>query len=172
VKIGEAISPKRWKDKVSHIGDEAIRMAGSFHDSMVEFKKNPKSLIISFGYMILTWIFAASIPYFVFVSLSPTGESVSWGIILITSGIVVAVKSIPVGIPFEVGLPEITMTAMFTSLGINGALSATATILTRVITLWLRFFFSFIAQQILHLKPVVKNGETLDKDEADKNENL
>lgn len=159
VKIGKAITPKKWKDRISNIGEEAINMAGSFHDSMIEFKKNPKALIVSFGYMVLTWVFAVSIPYFVFVSLSPSGEPISWGIILITSAIVVAVKSIPVGIPFEVGLPEITMTAMFQSLGINVALSATATILTRIITLWFRFFVSFIAQQLLHLKPFLKNQE-------------
>lgn len=160
VRIGEAISPKRWKKKISHIGEEAIRMAGSFHDSMFDYKKNPKALIISFGHMILTWILAVSIPYFVFLSLSPTGESISWGIIMITSAIVVAVKSIPVGIPFEVGLPEITMTAMFTSLGIGGTLSATATILIRIITLWFRFFVSFVAQQLLHLKPFLGNGSS------------
>ncbi len=162
VRIGKAITPKRWKYKISQIGQEAINMAGSFHDSMIEFKKNPKALMISFGYMILTWIFAVSVPYFVFMSLSPSGEPVSWGIVLITSAIVVAVKSIPVGIPFEVGLPEITMTAMFTSLGINGALSASATILTRIITLWFRFLVSFIAQQLLHLKPILRKKETLE----------
>jgi uncharacterized protein (TIRG00374 family) len=129
---------------------------------MLDFKKNPKALIISFGHMILTWIFAISIPYFVFISLSPTGEPVSLGIIMITSAIVVAVKSIPVGIPFEVGLPEITMTAMFTSLGIDHTLSATATILIRIITLWFRFFVSFIAQQLLQLKPFLGNGISLD----------
>ena len=160
VRVGKALSPKRWKEKIAAIGDEAINMAGSFHDSMIEFKKNPKALFISLGYLILTWIFAVSIPYLVFVSLSPTGEPVAWSILLVTSGIVVAVKSIPIGIPFEVGLPEITMTTMFTSLGINWELSATATILTRVITLWFRFFVSFIAQQILHLKPFLGNKES------------
>ena len=159
VKIGKAITPKRWKDRVAHIGDEAIKMAGSFHDSMIEFKKNPKALIISFGYMILTWIFAVSIPYFVFVSLSPSAEPVSWGIVLITSAIVVAVKSIPVGIPFEVGLPEVTMAFMFRSLGVDETLSVVATILTRIITLWFRFLVGFIAQQLLHLKPFLGNKE-------------
>ena len=160
VRIGMAITPKKWKNKISQIGKEAINMAGSFHNSMIEFKKNPSSLIVSFGYMILAWIFAVSIPYFVFISLSPSKEPVSWGIVLTTTAIVVAIKSIPIGIPFEVGLPEITMTAMFTSFGINGALSATATILTRIITLWLRFIVSFIAQQLLHLKPFFKKKKT------------
>ena len=160
IKIAKSLTPKRWKDKVSHIGDEAIGMAGSFHDSMVLFKKNPKSLIISFGYLILTWIFGLSVSYFVFLSLSPENP-ISWSILLVTAGIVVSVKAIPVGIPFEVGLPEITMTAMFTALGIPPALSATATILIRVITLWFRFFVSFVAQQLMHLKPSLWNKENI-----------
>jgi uncharacterized membrane protein YbhN (UPF0104 family) len=82
---------------------------------------------------------------------------VSWSVILITSAIVLAVKSVPIGVPFEVGLPEITMTTLYTSLlGIQYAgISATATILTRLITLWFRFFVGFVAQQWLELKPVL-----------------
>jgi hypothetical protein len=48
-----------------------------------------------------------TIPYLVFLSL---GFQIPWSVILIASSIVVAVKSIPIGVPFEVGLPEITMT--------------------------------------------------------------
>jgi uncharacterized protein (TIRG00374 family) len=166
LKIARAITPSRWKGRISHLGEEAIRMAGSFHDSMIEFTKNPKALIIAFVHLIITWIFAISIPYFVFISLSPTREPVSWSILFVTSAIVVAVKSIPVGIPFEVGLPEITMTALFTSFGINPALSATATILTRVITLWFRFLISFIAQQLLHLRPLFGNQSLINKEQG------
>ena len=80
---------------------------------------------------------------------------VSWSVVLITSTIVLAVKSIPLGVPFEVGLPEITMTTLYISLGVPEGLAATATILTRLLTLWLRFFVGFIAQQWLELKPVL-----------------
>jgi uncharacterized membrane protein YbhN (UPF0104 family) len=70
---------------------------------------------------------------------------------------VVAVKSIPVGVPFEVGLPEITMTTLYTSLlGIGAAgICATATILSRIITLWLRFGIGFASQQWVELKTVL-----------------
>ena len=156
INIIKNFTPKRWKDKVSHLGDLAISMARSFHDSMVIFRKNPKALIISFGYLILTWISALSIPYLVFLSLN---YPISWSIILVTAGIVMSVRATPIGIPFEVGLPEITMTALYTALGVPPALSATATILIRLITLWLRFFFSFIGQQLLNLKPLLANKE-------------
>jgi uncharacterized membrane protein YbhN (UPF0104 family) len=54
-----------------------------------------------------------SVTYLVFLSLR---LSVSWSVILVTGAIVVAVKSIPIGIPFEVGLPEITMTTLYVGL--------------------------------------------------------
>jgi uncharacterized membrane protein YbhN (UPF0104 family) len=92
---------------------------------------------------------------------------VSWSVILITSAIVLAVKSIPLGVPFEVGLPEITMTTLYTSLlaptlglQVAAGISATATILTRLITLWFRFFVGFLAQQWLELKPIFAPANT------------
>jgi uncharacterized protein (TIRG00374 family) len=125
---------------------------------MKEFRKNPKSLILSLLYLAITWILSLSIPYLVFLSLD---YSVSMGVILITSAIVLAVKSIPLGVPFEVGIPEITMTTMYTSMGIPAGLSATATILTRLITLWLRFFVGFIAQQWVELKPMLNPNKVI-----------
>jgi uncharacterized membrane protein YbhN (UPF0104 family) len=95
------------------------------------------------------------------------GFPVSWSIILITATIVLAVKSVPIGVPFEVGLPEITMTTLYTSLlGLQYAgICATATILTRIITLWFRFIVGFLAQQWLELRPIIAptNSATVQK---------
>jgi uncharacterized protein (TIRG00374 family) len=154
VRAGKFLTRGRWHGQLTKIREDACRIAKSFHDSMKEFKHNPKALIFSLFYLAITWIFSLSIPYLVFMSLR---YPVSWSVILITSAIVLAVKSIPLGVPFEVGLPEITMTTVYISLLGPGAagISATATILTRLITLWLRFFVGFIAQQWLELKPVL-----------------
>ncbi len=132
--------------------DQAVEMTDHFHDSMLAYRHNKKPLALSLFYMAVTWVFSLSIPFLVFVSL---GHPVSWSIILITSAIVLAVKSIPVGIPFEVGIPEAAMTTLFYSMGVEAALAATATILTRIITLWFRFFVGFTAQQYLELKPAL-----------------
>ncbi len=152
VRVGKAITRGRWRRQLNKIKEDASKIAISFHDSMKEFKNNPKALVSSLFYLSITWVFSLSIPYLVFMSLD---FPVSWSLILITSAIVLAVKSIPLGIPFEVGLPEITMTTLYTSLGVPAGISATATILTRVITLWFRFFVGFVAQQWLELKPVL-----------------
>jgi uncharacterized membrane protein YbhN (UPF0104 family) len=81
---------------------------------------------------------------------------VHWSVIIVTGAIVAAVKAIPIGVPFEVGLPEITMTTLYTVLSPDMPLdvAATATILTRILTVWLRFFGGFIVQQWLGIKGI------------------
>jgi len=152
VRLGNWITRRKWHLQLNKIKEDAFKMATSFHDSMKEFKRSPKALVLSFFYLALTWVFSLSIPYLVFMSV---GFPVSWSIILITATIVLAVKSIPIGVPFEVGLPEVTMYTLYVGLGVPGDISATATILSRIITLWFRFFVGFIAQQWLELRPII-----------------
>jgi uncharacterized protein (TIRG00374 family) len=165
VRLGKAITRGKWQGHLNKIKEDACKIASSFHDSMKEFKRSPKALVSSLFYLSITWVFSLSIPYLVFMSLN---FPVSWSVILITSAIVLAVKSIPVGVPFEVGLPEITMTTIYTSLlGIQYAgICATATILTRLITLWFRFFVGFVAQQWLELKPVLAPAKDMPVEKA------
>ncbi len=145
----ERVSRGRWK--LTKIREEANKATRMFHGSMKEFGRAPKTLFISLFFLILTWLSHLSIAYLVFLSLK---FPVQWSIVLVTSSIVLAVKSIPLGVPFEVGLPEITMTTLYTLLGIPPGISATATILTRILTLWLRFFLGFATQQWLELKAI------------------
>ncbi|MDR0318918.1 MAG: flippase-like domain-containing protein, partial [Nitrososphaerota archaeon] len=134
------------------LSQSAHQIIQSFHESMKEFKNKPKPLLISLFYLIITWIFSLSAQYLVFISL---GISVSWSMITITAAIVLAVKAIPLGIPFEVGIPEATMTTLYIAFNIDPTIAATATILSRLFTLWLRFFIGFVAQQWLTLKPII-----------------
>ncbi len=161
VRLGNYITRRKWEVKLEKAKIEILAAAKSFHDSMKEFGRNPKKLVVPTFLLVLNWISSLAVPYLVFLSL---GINVHWTIILIVSSIVIAVKSIPVGIPFEVGLPEATMTSFyFILLGpIIGegaaAICATATILIRLITLWLRAVVGFTAQQWIELRIVSKNG--------------
>ena len=148
------------KLKLNNLKEQAVEITGHFHDSMKEFRHNPKALGGSIFYLIISWILSLSVPYLVFMSL---GHPVTWSIIIVTSAIFLAVKAIPIGIPFEVGLPEAVMTTLYISMGINPALAATATILVRIITLWLRFFIGFASQQWLELKPAIPAGAYTEK---------
>ncbi len=164
-KLGKFLSRGKWQGQLTKISEDACRIVKSFHDSMKEFRRNPKTIVFSLFYLTLAWILSLSIPYLVFWSLR---FPVSWSAILITSAIVLAVKSVPLGIPFEMGLPEITMTTIYTLiLGPEAAgISFTATILIRLITLWLRFFIGFVAQQWLELKPVLAPASSVPVEKA------
>jgi uncharacterized protein (TIRG00374 family) len=156
--VADKISLGRWK--LIKLKEQAVEITTHFHESMIEYRHNTKPLAESLVYLAVSWFFSLSVPYLVFQSL---GHPVSWSVILITSAIVLAVKSIPVGIPFEVGIPEAAMTTLYYAMGVDAALSATATILTRIITLWFRFFVGFAAQQYLELKPVIAPTADMEK---------
>jgi len=145
------VGPKRWN--LTKIREDAVRAARMFYDSMKEFGHAPKTLLTSVLFYVISWLFSVSVSYIVFVSIK---FPVQWSVIIITCSIVTAVKAIPVGVPFEVGLPEITMTTLYTLLSPSMTLdiAATATILNRILTLWLRFFVGFAAQQWLEIKAI------------------
>ncbi len=142
VHAGDYLS--RGKLHLEKYRQDALSATKSFHDSMKELIRKPSSLVAPTVYLALNWAASMAVCYLVFISL---GFDVSWGVVLITTSLVTAIKSIPVGIPFEVGLPEITMTTLYVSLGVPAGIAATSTILSRLITLWLRFIVGFVAYQ-------------------------
>jgi uncharacterized protein (TIRG00374 family) len=143
------ISRKRWN--VTKIREDAVKAARMFHGSMKEFRQTPKTLSLSLFLNLIGWFFNLSVSYLVFVSL---GFPVDWSVIIVTWSIVMAVKSIPIGVPFEVGLPEITMATLYVSLGVPPDIAATSTILTRILTVWFRFFVGFGVQEVLEIKAI------------------
>ncbi len=153
VRVGEFVSRGKWK--LQKVREDACNSAKAFHSSMDDIMKNPKKLVVPTIYLTLNWTSSMFIPYLVFLSL---GYDVSWGVVLVTTSIVVAIKSIPVGIPFEVGLPEIAMTTVYASVGVPAGIAATSTILSRLITLWLRFGVGFAAYQWTEIKAVPQNA--------------
>jgi uncharacterized protein (TIRG00374 family) len=151
IRLTERISRGRWKLKIR---EEALKAARMFHDSMKEFAHAPKTMVASSVFFLLSWSLSMSVSYLVFLSL---GYRISWSVIIVTTSIVVAVKSIPIGIPFEVGLPEITMTTLYILLGVPASIAATGTVLNRILTLWLRFFVGFASQQWLEFRAIAES---------------
>jgi uncharacterized protein (TIRG00374 family) len=151
MKLASFLSRGRWK--LTSVKDEALRATTMFHDSFKEYMRSPRTLVASFFLSMISWIFAVGAAYFVFLSLR---VEVPLSAILVTTTIVAAVKSIPIGVPFEMGLPEITMSGLFSLLSPSLTLETalTATLLIRVLTLWMRFFIGFAAQQWLEIRPI------------------
>ncbi len=137
------VSRGRWK--LTSLKDGTVVTAKNFVCSMREFSHAFRTIFVASSFSFVSWILNISVFYCVFLSIGYS--SISLGAILVTYSIFVAVKSIPVGIPFEVGVPEITLTTLFILVGVPPGISATATILMRLLTLWSKFFIGFAVQQ-------------------------
>lgn len=154
----ERIGRGKWK--LTKIKAEVIKAADMFHTSMKEYGHAPKTLLTSLSFNVFSWLLSLTVTYLVFLSL---GYSIHWSIIIVTWSIVVAVKAIPLGVPFEAGLPEITMSTLYIFFGVSPEVSATATILIRILTVWLRFFIGFVVQQWLGIKAITTTGANGEK---------
>ena len=148
--LAERISRGRWR--LTRLREEAVEAAKAFHQAMREYAHAPKTLIIASSFSTISWIFMIVVFYLTFLSMGYA--QISWSAILVTSAIFAAVKSVPIGIPFEIGLPEITLTTLFSLFGVPWNVGATATILMRLLTLWLKFFIGFVSQQWVGIKTV------------------
>ena len=158
IRFVEYMSRGKWK--ATTLRQEVVGAAKAFHGAMKEYAHAPKTLFIASFFQVTSWALSLSVFYFTFLSLGYS--QMSWSAILVISSIFVAVKSIPVGVPFEVGLPEITLATLFVVFKVPVDISATATVLIRLLTLWLRFFIGFVAQQWIGLRAAFTrtNGET------------
>jgi uncharacterized protein (TIRG00374 family) len=145
------ISRGRWK--LTKFREEVVEIHKAFHVAIKEYIHAPKTMLIATSCSLVAWLLSILIFYFTFLAVGYT--QISWVSILVVTSIFVAVKSIPIGIPFEVGFPEITLTTLLVIFGVPGIVSATVTILTRLLTLWLRFFIGFICQQWLGLSGII-----------------
>ncbi|MGD0979722.1 MAG: lysylphosphatidylglycerol synthase transmembrane domain-containing protein [Candidatus Bathyarchaeia archaeon] len=144
----ERVSRGRWK--LSRLREELVEVARSFHSAMRDYAHAPKTLLTAFVFSTASWAFSLAVFFLTFLAIP--NAKISWSAILVTSAIFVAVKSVPVGVPFEVGLPEIALSSLLMIFGVPREISFTATILIRLPTFWLRFFVGFGAQQWLGIK--------------------
>jgi uncharacterized protein (TIRG00374 family) len=150
--IVRRVSGGRWR--LERVRGDVVKAAEMFHSSMKDFGRSPMVVAASVLLSCLSWLSYLAISYTVFLAIKFPASFQLWSIIFVTQAITTAIKSIPIGVPFEVGLPEITMTTLYAVLGIPINVSATATILTRVLTVWLRFFVGFAVQQWVEVKAV------------------
>jgi uncharacterized protein (TIRG00374 family) len=157
IRFVDYVSRGRWK--LSRLREEAKQEAMAFHTAMREYVHAPKTMFTAAIFSIISWMLTLAVLYLTFLSIGYS--QISWSAILVVSAIFAAAKAIPVGVPFEVGLPEITLTSLLFMFGVPWDTSATATILMRLLTLWLRFFIGFTAQQWIGVKAITTstNGE-------------
>lgn len=151
------ISRGRWQ--LSSLRTKIMKGLKIFHESIETLGAKPKRLVPPVAFSIISWFFALLISYFVFLSLN---HPIPFSIVLVVFSISVAVQSIPLGIPADIGVADTIMTALYIPFlaplfgaEIAPSVSAAATILTRLLTVWLRFFLGFVAVQWVAIKDVM-----------------
>ena len=112
-----------------------------FHEGFRTLISNPKDMITPIAFCFISWGFDVSVVFLTFVAL---GYPLPVDQVLIVYALTGALAS--VGVSF-VGVTEIIMTSSYTLLGIPLAYSLSATLLTRVITLWFKLVVSYFAFQ-------------------------
>ena len=136
------ISRGHWKlDSFKHELEQALT---NFHKGMRLLAKKPKNLAAPLLFSAIAFLLDLSITFTVLFSL---GVTASLSVILIVYVIVNAIQAIPLGIPGEVGITDVAMASLYSLLGIPVGISGAATVLTRLLTVWLRIFAGYLVIQ-------------------------
>ena len=136
----------RGRLNLENLRAKAKNALESFHQSIRFLGKNPRSLVQPLFFALASYFLSVLVSYFVFASL---GYTVSFVLLTIVYSLSRSLQSIPTMLPGEVGFIEPVMTSLYIALlGPQAAtVSAAATILTRVLWVWLRLPLGFIALQ-------------------------
>ena len=144
IRFGVFIS--RGRLNLESLRSKAKNVLASFHQSVDILGKNPRSLMQPMFFALASYFLSVLVSYFVFVSL---GYTVSFVLLTIVYSLSRSLQSIPTMLPGEVGFIEIVMTSLYIALlgPQAAAVSAAATVLTRVLWMGLRLPLGFIALQ-------------------------
>ncbi|MDH5447758.1 MAG: flippase-like domain-containing protein [Candidatus Bathyarchaeota archaeon] len=154
----ERVSSGRFK--LEHLQTKIIDALRAFYESLRTFGSKPTKLVPAIFFNVLSWFFSIAIVFLVFVSIGYLEPNIP--VLLLKVAVVytllVAIKSIPLGVPAEIGLPDIIITTLFILFGMPPDISAAATVLTRILTVWLSFFIGLVAVQWFGIKSLMESG--------------
>jgi len=149
--LADFISRGRWR--LVQFKPRIHVLLGDFYEGIKTLGDHPTILAWPFIFSATAWVFKMLITFLVLFSLD---VEIPFSAIIVVFSITDTIQTIPIGIPGEVGIVEIAMTGLYTALGIPPIISATATILTRVVTLWFNLFVGGVVVQWVGVK-ILKN---------------
>ena len=144
IRFGVFIS--RGRLNLESLKSRAKNSLESFHQSVNILGENPRSLVLPMFFAFSSYFLSVLVSYLVFVSL---GYTVSFLMLTIVYSLSRSLQSVPTMLPGEVGFIEIVMTSLYIALLGSQAtvVSAAATVLSRILWVWLRLLLGFIALQ-------------------------
>jgi len=158
----------RWR--LEELREKALVELRHFYDGLATLKNNLKHFIGPLVFSFVSWVFSVLVSILVFAAL---GFSVNWvlmSIIVVVFSLSIMIKSVPIGVPAEVGLPELAMAILYTELGgplgITTALASAITILTRLVSFAFKFAVGFVATQWVGLRTIMEGMKLGQKDKV------
>jgi uncharacterized protein (TIRG00374 family) len=112
-----------------------------FHEGIRILRTNPKALFRPISFSLLSWGFDLSIIFLTFAAL---GYPVTPDKVLIVYALTGSLQAFGVGV---LGFTEIVVSGSYALLGIPIGISISATLLTRVVTLWFKLVISYAVFQ-------------------------
>jgi uncharacterized protein (TIRG00374 family) len=152
IRVASAVGRGRWDS--SDFRRRSEETLERFHEGMNTLKDNPKALAKPIAFSFLVWWLDIFIVFLVFTCL---GYPAPIDKLLIVYALTGSLQS--VGISF-LGFTEIVMSGSYTVLGIPPALSLSATLLTRVVTLWFKLAISYVAFQWAGIRMLLNQEQT------------
>jgi uncharacterized protein (TIRG00374 family) len=148
----------RGRLKTNELKEKVSKAVVVFYESLRVFRAKPATFVPPLIFALMSWLSAILVYYLAFAAL---GYSIDWIILIVGYSIVVNIKSIPFGVPAEIGVTEIAMTVIFGAFNVPLYISAAAVVLTRIINILFRFVVGFVAFQFVGVKTMVEFEDTL-----------
>jgi uncharacterized protein (TIRG00374 family) len=139
IRAGRYLRRGRWNPEDFRL--KAQGMLKRFHEGIRTLSANPRTLVRPISFSLLAWGFDISISFLTFASL---GYPVPVDKVLIVYALTGSLQSF--GVSF-LGFTEIIVSGSYAILGIPAAISVSATLLTRVVTLWFKLVVSYFVFQ-------------------------
>lgn len=155
--IGLLVRFSRGHWHFERLKKSAAKMLRAFHEGIDTLAIRPNRLVLPVSLAIIAWLLELLIAVFVFYAL---GARIPFSAIVIVNSISVAIQAIPLGVPGEIGILDVIMTTLYTWLLIPIAISAVATVLIRVLTLWVRLLIGGLMVQWLGIKSLRPPNES------------
>lgn len=135
--------------------NQCRRIVGRFHSSMMLLAEHKKTLFISTFWALAAWLCMTMVAVVVFRSMGITVPL--WAVLAVYS-VMIFLQMLPIFLPGGVGLVDIVMSTLFTAIGLPMHTAVAATILIRLVQLWMLTAIGGVATAYL-VKKI--NRETL-----------
>jgi uncharacterized protein (TIRG00374 family) len=158
LRIAVRIFKGRWR--LEDLREKALVELKAFYNGIATLTHNLKHFVGPVIFSLVSWVFSMLVSFLVFTALGFRVDWVLMSIIVVVFSLSLMIKSVPIGIPAEVGLPELAMAILYTELGgplgITAALASAITILTRLVSFAFKFAVGFVATQWVGLKGIME----------------